>query len=62
MNGNLVDYVAIGKRLRSRREAMRLTQEALAGSAEVSTSFIGHLERGEKKPSLETIVEEPIRS
>lgn len=51
-----VDYAAIGKRIRARRYDLRLTQAMLAGMIGVSTSFIGHLERGEKKPSLETIV------
>ena len=35
---------------------LRLTQEALAEKVEVSTSYIGHIERGQKRCSLETLV------
>ncbi len=33
-----------------------MTQEKLAEEAELSLNFIGNLERGEKLPSLDTIV------
>ena len=33
-----------------------LTQEKLAELAGISPSFVGHIERGEKKASLETMV------
>ena len=50
-----IDYAAIGARIRRRRVEMGLTQEQLAERAAISTSFIGHLERAEKVPSLETV-------
>lgn len=56
MNGNVVDYKIIGKRLRGAREAQDMTQGELANGIGVCTSYIGQLERGEKKPSIETIV------
>lgn len=49
-----IDYPAIGRRVRARRERAGLTQAALAARVGVSTSFIGHIERGEKKASVET--------
>ena len=52
---DMLDYRAMGKRVRERRLALRLTQERLAECVDVSASFIGHIERGEKKASLETI-------
>lgn len=50
-----VSYEAIGERVRLRRRALKLTQERLAEQVDLSTSFIGHIERGEKKASLETV-------
>ena len=50
-----IDYKALGQRVRARRRALALTQEALAERIEASTSFVGHIERGEKVPSLDTM-------
>ena len=50
------DYISMGRRLSARRRELKMTQERLAECAEITTSFIGHIERGEKKASLETIV------
>ena len=54
---NRVDYTAMGRRLRERRRALRLTQEKLAERVGISSSFIGHLERAEKIPSLMTVAD-----
>ncbi len=51
-----MDYVKLGMRVRQQRVLNRLTQEQLAERTGVSTSFIGHIERGEKKASMETVV------
>ena len=51
-----MDYVKLGTRVRQQRVLNRLTQEQLAEKTGVSTSFIGHIERGEKKASMETVV------
>ena len=51
-----MDYRAMGARVRQRRQELKLTQEQLAERAEVSPAFIGHIERGEKKASVETVV------
>lgn len=50
-----IDYTAIGGRIRERRQAFHLTQEMLAAQCGVSTSYIGHIERAEKIPSIETL-------
>jgi transcriptional regulator with XRE-family HTH domain len=50
-----IDYIAIGKRIRELRKRKGLTQEKLAKQNECSTSFLGHIERGRRIPSLETI-------
>ena len=51
-----LDYIAIGDRIRKYREQSRMTQEQLSESCSLSTGYIGHLERGTRSPSLETLV------
>ncbi len=50
-----MDYVQLGKRVRIRRQVLELTQEELAEKISVSTSFIGHIERGSRKLSVDTL-------
>ena len=47
-------YIMVGKRVRQLRLRRNLTQEQLAERAGISTSFLGHIERGSRKLSLET--------
>lgn len=54
-NTEKMDYKGMGKRIRTRRRELNLTQERAAELAGVSTSFIGHIERGEKIASVETL-------
>ena len=51
-----MDYKTLGSRIRQQRKLMRMTQEELAAVSDVSTSYIGHIERGIKRCSLETLV------
>ena len=51
-----MDYPRLGVRVRQQREMNNLTQVQLARKVGVTTSFIGHIERGEKKASVETLV------
>jgi len=51
-----MDYEKLGMRVRQQREMNNLTQAQLAEAVGVSNSFIGHIERGEKKASVETLV------
>ena len=51
-----MDYEALGKRIRTQRKLLDMTQEELAAAIDVSTSFIGHIERGTRKLSVETLV------
>lgn len=50
-----MDYMQLGKRVRIRRQVLGLTQEGLAERIGVCTSFIGHIERGTRKLSVETL-------
>ena len=52
-----MDYLLLGKQIRRRRQALGWTQEQLAEAIGVSTSFIGHIERGSRKASIDTLVE-----
>ena len=51
-----MDYKKLGMRVRQQRVLCQLTQEQLARQVGISTSFVGHIERGEKKASIETVV------
>lgn len=51
-----MDYRKLGVRVRQQREQHEWTQGQLAQKVGVSSSFIGHIERGEKKASVETVV------
>ncbi len=51
-----MDYEKLGVRVRQERERNNLTQSELARKVGVTGSFIGHIERGEKKASVETLV------
>ncbi|MBU5626979.1 helix-turn-helix domain-containing protein [Oscillibacter sp. MSJ-2] len=52
-----MNYVLLGKRIRDERLMQRLTLEKLAERTDKSINFIGQIERGEGKPSLETLVD-----
>lgn len=49
-------YEDLGKRVKQQRKLAQLTQEQLAEKAGISFAFVGHIERGTRKASLETFV------
>ncbi|PKM79858.1 MAG: XRE family transcriptional regulator [Firmicutes bacterium HGW-Firmicutes-14] len=51
-----MNYKKLGERIRNERLSLEITQEVLAEKAGISVSFLGQVERGERKPSLETVV------
>lgn len=51
-----MNYKKIGQRIREERTKLRLTREKFAEILDLSTNFLGQIERGEKKMSLETLV------
>ena len=51
-----MDYIMLGRRIRRYRIEKHLTQEQLAEMADVSASFLGHIERGTRVASLETLM------
>lgn len=48
-------YQKLGRRLNQVRTRKGLTQEKLAGEAGLNRAYIGYIERGERKPSIETM-------
>ncbi len=52
-----MNYTALGQRIRQIRHQHDLTQAELADAIGVSTSFIGHIERGTRVLSMETFVQ-----
>lgn len=48
-------YREIGTRIRSLRQALKLTQAQVAERAGIDASFYGQLERGTNTPSLRTL-------
>ncbi|MBQ2976195.1 MAG: helix-turn-helix transcriptional regulator [Clostridia bacterium] len=52
----MVDYVAMGQKMRSRRRFLKISQEELAKAVQISPSFYGNIERGIRIPSIDTLV------
>ena len=50
-----IEYTSIGRRIRQCRQALGITQNQLGKLIGVTGSFVGHIERAEKVPSLETV-------
>ena len=48
-------YIEIGRRIRRQRIKLGFTQERLAELAGISLSFLGHIERGTRKLSVDTL-------
>lgn len=51
-----MDYQDMGLRVRALRRQLGFTQEELAEKVGISASFLGHIERGTRVASLETLV------
>ena len=45
----------MGKKIRKKRREMDITQAQLAEMAGISTAFVGHIERGTRVLSVETL-------
>ncbi|MFH1957902.1 MAG: helix-turn-helix transcriptional regulator [bacterium] len=55
MKKNINIYTLLGKRIQYERKRKGLSQEKLAEKANTSTNYIWHIEKGLKKPSLQTL-------
>ncbi|MBQ4630921.1 MAG: helix-turn-helix transcriptional regulator [Clostridia bacterium] len=50
------DYVSLGERIRKARKSKGMTQEQLAEACDLSTAHIGHIERGTRALSIESLI------
>lgn len=50
-----LDYISLGLRIKEVRKARNMTQSALAEACSLSTSYIGHIERGSRILSADTL-------
>ena len=50
------DYKALGERIRKERKKKKLAQEALTEECDLSTAHIGHIERGTRTLSIESLI------
>lgn len=51
-----MNYVALGQRIKEERHKLNLTQEDLAEDVDLTPAYIGQIERGERKVTLEKLV------
>ena len=51
-----LDFITIGKRIRKRRKALHMTQEAVASRLDVNASHVSNIECGRTSPSLTILV------
>jgi transcriptional regulator with XRE-family HTH domain len=54
LNNTAVEF---GKRLRSKRKSLGISQEKLALLAEIDRSYVGRIERGEVSVTIERVYE-----
>ena len=51
-----VDYAGLGRRIHNRRKVLGITQFQLAEMTALSATYVGHIERGTRIPSLSSLV------
>lgn len=51
-----MDFYLLGQKIRELRTSHHFSQADLAELIDVSTNYIGQIERGDRKPSIETLV------
>jgi len=51
-----ISYSLVGQKIKYLRANAGMTQEQMSEKCDISTSYLGHIERGSRKLSLETAV------
>lgn len=51
-----MNYTGLGERIREERLRLHLTQAQLAEAVDISTTYMGAIERGERSLTLDTLV------
>ena len=54
MSDTILDAVIVGKVIQEQREKKNLSQEVLSGFADIGRTHLSAIERGVRKPTLET--------
>ena len=52
----MVDYQAVGRRMKMKRRSRHLSQKEVAEAARITPSYYGNIERGLRIPSIDTLV------
>ena len=52
----MVDYQALGGRIKETRKRMRISQEKIAKAVRISASYYSNIENGRRIPSIDTLV------
>lgn len=55
MSEEQLDPISVGKAISKARQDKGITQEVLSGLADIGRTHLSALERGERKPTLETL-------
>lgn len=55
MSNNQLDSVLVGKAISKARQNRGITQEVVSGLADIGRTHLSAIERGERKPTLETL-------
>ena len=55
MSDMQLDPIAVGKVIARYRESKEITQEVLSGLSDIGRTHLSAIERGERKPTLETL-------
>lgn len=55
MLNSTIDYAKIGKRIKTRRNELQITQEKMAQDLNLSSYYISQTENGKSCPTLETL-------
>lgn len=56
MSEHIIDYLSIGKRIKEKRMACKMTQEQLGEATNLSIAHISHIENGHTKLSVESLI------
>lgn len=51
-----MNYELLGKKIKMERNKLNLTQEQLAEYVDISTAYLGQIERGERKVTLDKLL------
>jgi transcriptional regulator with XRE-family HTH domain len=54
--GVCMNYMRLGQRIREERLKLNLTQSQLAEAVDISDTYVGQIERGERSLTLDTLV------